>query len=53
VRDVEVDVLRVVVVTRPEGDGEAHLPQGVVGPLVTPKKGLVGMRRSLGTCIFS
>ena len=28
-------------------------PMGVVVPVVTPVKGLVGMRRSYGTCIWS
>ena len=42
VGDVEVDDLGVVVVVLSEGDREVDLPLGVVEPLVTPEKGLVG-----------
>ena len=42
VRDVEVDELSAVVLALSEGDRQADLPIGVVEPLVTPEKGLVG-----------
>ena len=52
-RGIEVDVLGAVVLAGPECDRETHLPQGIVVPSVTSEKGLVGIRRSYGTCIFS